>query len=1233
MGGARRTRLSVAWAGALVALLLAVPLAATALVGQPPVTQLKPNAETTPQNLDLVQDDSSLLYVANGRGVLTFDGEAWQLIGLPNGDLVSSLAYDGTSRVYVGAHNLIGYLERDGTGLPIYHDLTPLIKDQMHGDEFGDVTATVVAGSGVFFVSTNFAFRYDPVAASATVWRHPGRFGAIALLDGVPILQFRGEGLRQFRGKDWVALPGSGGLEELSFDLAALPDGGLLSMSSDGHWREYRDGTVREHRMPSGFPQASVFNLMRRQRNGSITLGATTGELWMYDPASNHAEHIRITEGPINGLLQARDGGLFALSDLAVFHIDWPGEWTIIGQHGGINGNIHGIKRWNDRWYALSNNGVNQSDDASAASFHTLDWTDNDAWDLLVVDRQTALLAELYRLKTIDRHGAHIFGDHDLYPRVLVRSRFAQDLVYVGTEYGVAVLRKSAAGWELILDRGAREMRVDNLVELAPNEILAGTARSGVQHIEFSADHTHIVSQSRLGSAAGIEYGQIARAIVSELPGTGIVASTKAGLFHWDGGRFANLQLKGLEDEGKEFTVFTFRSDPGGRDWAFGENALYRHVGGDSWKPAEIGNFVNGYIESIAFDGPDVAMIGCASAILRHENPSTPFEVPTPVVLMRSIDENGASTAGATRYPLSPAQSPHLPTDFNVSFHFALPDFHGARETQYQARLKGRDEEFTQWQTATTYQYRHLPPGLYTFEAFARDRQGRISQTGAYSFTVEPPWYLTNLARVAWIALGVFGIIALVTAGIAWRTKRFAAKRTELEGLVAERTQDLVNANTRLQDLAHRDVLTGLANRALFEVRLEQARASAVRHHRRFAVLFVDLDQFKTVNDSMGHEAGDRLLRELADRLSAKLRREDTLARWGGDEFMVLAEDLPSIEDVAVIAQTLVDVGSTPFSLADGHVIALSTSVGVSVYPDDSSTPAELIRNADTAMYSAKGRGGNQVCFYASEMTDQARTRLTIANGLRLAIERDEFRLHYQPIVDIASGQIVGAEALLRWQRDADELMLPAHFIPIAESSDLILAIGAWVLRAACRVGYAWAMADDQFDLAVNVSPRQLRNASLVQVVREALEQSGMPPAQLTLEITESTIAEVGDEAQQVIDELKALGVHIAVDDFGTGLSALSSLKKLRVDCLKIDRSFVRDIPHDSGDSEIAATIVAMGHNLRLIVTAEGVETEEQLDYLRACGCDRYQGLLFSAPVPSDQLSALLDSAVSAVRV
>ena len=432
-------------------------------------------------------------------------------------------------------------------------------------------------------------------------------------------------------------------------------------------------------------------------------------------------------------------------------------------------------------------------------------------------------------------------------------------------------------------------------------------------------------------------------------------------------------------------------------------------------------------------------------------------------------------------------------------------------------------------------------------------------------------------------------------------------------------------SEAQLEHLTLYDPLTELPNRLLFNSRLEHALERARHQHSRIAVLCLDLDRFKTVNDSLGHPVGDELLIALARRLAGTLDEDDTLGRLGGDEFVILLEDLKHGEDAATVTQRLLHALEKPFQIGGHHEVYIAASVGVSLFPDDAGDTTQLLRNADAALYQAKEQGRNTYRFYTEALTRAAGERLTLEARLRRALERGEFVLHFQPQVSVRDGVMVGLEALVRWQHPEEGLIPPGRFIPLAEETGLIVPLGEWVLFTACAQMKEWL---DRgllpVTLAVNLSPRQFRQVDLVQHVHAVLDATELPPHLLELEITESAIMEQGAQAVAVLDALKALGVQLAIDDFGTGYSSLAYLKRFAVDKLKIDQSFIRDIPQDRDDREIAATIIAMAHSLRLEVLAEGVEIEAQRDFLREHGCESYQGYLFSRPLPAAEVEHLM---------
>ncbi|MFC7514632.1 EAL domain-containing protein [Herbaspirillum sp. GCM10030257] len=433
-----------------------------------------------------------------------------------------------------------------------------------------------------------------------------------------------------------------------------------------------------------------------------------------------------------------------------------------------------------------------------------------------------------------------------------------------------------------------------------------------------------------------------------------------------------------------------------------------------------------------------------------------------------------------------------------------------------------------------------------------------------------------------------------------------------------------------LLHLANHDALTSLPNRSLLLDRLSQALVFAERSEEQVAVMLIDLDRFKNINDSLGHDAGDKIIMEISRRLSASVRAGDTIARLGGDEFVIIRPDVVKDDAVAILAQQILEAVSRPL-IVQGHEFYPTGSIGISMYPKDGSDGQTLLMNADTAMYRAKDAGRNNFQFYAHEMNSRALDRLKLESGLRRALERKEFVVHYQPQMDIASGRIVGAEALLRWEPPGQAMVFPGDFIPIAEEAGLIVQIGEWVLRTACTQKKAWHDAGITVPLkvAVNLSARQFKHQDIVKVVSHVLEQTGCRPDWLELEITESVIMENPESAAATLHKLSDMGVHLSIDDFGTGYSSLSYLKRFPINSLKIDRSFVRDITTDADDAAIAKAVIALAHSLKMRVIAEGVETAEQLAFLREQQCDEMQGYLLSRPVPAAKLEELVTSTSS----
>ncbi|MBF0587531.1 MAG: EAL domain-containing protein [Magnetococcales bacterium] len=436
----------------------------------------------------------------------------------------------------------------------------------------------------------------------------------------------------------------------------------------------------------------------------------------------------------------------------------------------------------------------------------------------------------------------------------------------------------------------------------------------------------------------------------------------------------------------------------------------------------------------------------------------------------------------------------------------------------------------------------------------------------------------------------------------------------------------------QLKFQAEFDELTQLPNRVLFKDRLAQAIEFASRSKREVVVMFIDLDRFKQINDTMGHEAGDELLQEAARRIQICLRKYDTVARLGGDEFTVILPEMTHVCYVEFVARRILEEVGKPYRLKAGEGV-VSGSIGVTVYPQDGDNLEDLLKNADSAMYQAKEAGRSTFRFYTPEMNARVVARLEMEKALRAAIDEDQLRLYYQPKVDLESGRMTGMEALVRWVQPDGAIISPGAFIPLAEESGLVIPMGRWVLKTACVQTMQW-MNDGIAPLrvAVNISPRQFQESDdLVRLVAETLEDTGLPPEYLELEITESMVMEDVDRAIETMELLRAMGLYISVDDFGTGYSSLGSLKKFPIQFLKIDRSFIKDLSDDPNDAAIVSAIISMAHTLQLEVIAEGVESAEQLAFLKQLACNELQGYLFSPPVPAGQFPALLEKRLHAV--
>ncbi|MRW86215.1 EAL domain-containing protein [Pseudoduganella sp. FT26W] len=452
------------------------------------------------------------------------------------------------------------------------------------------------------------------------------------------------------------------------------------------------------------------------------------------------------------------------------------------------------------------------------------------------------------------------------------------------------------------------------------------------------------------------------------------------------------------------------------------------------------------------------------------------------------------------------------------------------------------------------------------------------------------------------------------------RTAELAGANAQLQGEIVERRQ----AEARVHHMAYHDSLTGLPNRALLSDRLDRSMLAAQRFDRKLAVMFIDLDRFKTINDSLGHMTGDQLLKEVATRLCRAVRASDTVARLGGDEFVVLVPGIRLPDEAAQVAEKIIEALSDDFPL-EGRKLHITPSIGISIYPDDGGDVEALMRNADGAMYHAKASGRNNYQFFKESMNQTAARHFELESSLRGALAANEFELYFQPIMDIGTRRLHAMEVLLRWRRGGNELVTPDQFIPIIEENGMIVPIGEWVIRQACRQSMLWqSQGMLPVPLAVNLSPRQFMHRGLVESIRCILDETGIDPALIEFEITETALMQHGEQTLEILGHINAMGIRLSIDDFGTGYSSLAYLKRFPVKKIKIDRAFIKDLEQSAEDRAIVAAIIALSDSLQLSVVAEGVETEGQYALLQRHGCQFAQGYLFSQPVPHMTAQLLL---------
>ena len=939
------------------------------LAGVPPYTAFEPHLNVFPQNFGIAEDGHSIVYIGNYDGVMTFDGERWHLVRMPNHEAVRSLAYDGHNRVYVGGYNDFGYIDHNDAGRPAFHDLLPAFRALIKKPRFEDVWDVRTTSQGVFFGTLKTIFFYDPRSGEVKDWHYAGRFGAMVNYDGSVVVQFRGEGLKIYRHGKWSLLPGSEAFKSLVYALIPLDSGGLVALSSNSPWREYVHKEVRPFTVPAGFPAPSHFFTGKSVGNHTLVLAADNGSLYILSANRNHYKQVHLADGSLPGLIEANDGGLLVAGNRALFHVQWPTAWTIVKEQHGLAGTLSKVVKWNGNWYVLSGSGVFRAAtdrNSRATKFFRMPWTDLGAWDMLPLDKHHALLADSYNVMEISDGSAKPLTNVNLYPRVLVHSRFHRNRVYAGTESGLAVFDNKHGKWRLLLNyENMNGINVNSIVETSPDRLWIGSGRGGVRSIKLSKDGKRVVALQKYNAAEGVRYGAgVPGGDIALLPHNRLVVSTSAGEFLWSGKRFRSYGANGLEALRKPGEWFTFCVQ-GNRIWATSDNRIYRWDSQkDQWAAQPISQFRHGAIQDLKFLANGGAMMVTTGALLHYTPLHYHQSVQIPHVLLRSVEM--VRHDGEKEFlPLHASRRLQVPEGgFSLSFRFALPDYAGHNTALFRARLAGVENQLSPWASNSIYTYSQLGAGNYSFELVGRDAQGDVSKIKPFVFYVLPPWYERGWAWIIWIFLISIAVALIATWFVRLRTRQLAAEKARLEGMVEERTLELQKANSRLLTMVNIDSLTEIPNRRRMNDYLDQVWTHCLEVQRQLSILVIDVDHFKQYNDRFGHLAGDKLLKQLVAILGRCLRRsEDLLARYGGEEFIVV---LPG-----AASGMAYDLAERMRKEVESSNLGVTISVGLATCtPGDYRTAKMLVHEADEALYSAKAAGRNKAVYAEKKSTE-----------------------------------------------------------------------------------------------------------------------------------------------------------------------------------------------------------------------------------------------------------------------
>lgn len=916
-----------------------------------------PDIDVYPQNFAVVQDAQGVVYIGNEGGVLEYDGEVWRLIALPHAEIVRSLAVAADGRVYVGSYNAFGYLERDAGGKNVFVDLTEKFRQYIGTREFADIWGTLVTPEGVYFRGLRDVFLWNPADGSTAYWHHAQRFGGVLRHNGKTLLQFRGEGLKEREDGGWRLLEVTKSLTTMVHVWVPLADGALLGITTDGHFWRVSDTSVTAATLPPGVPGAETISRGMQLADGSVVLGTADGWVYLLAADLRTQRRFKMDAGYVSGLYPARDGGLLVVTDLALYHVRWLHDWTVLGSQQGADGSFAGLVEWAGDHYLLSGIGVHRlRTDPTGIHFERMPWTKQSVTDMIGMDGSRVMLAGSYHLLLVEGGVARKVSPELIYPRKFLRSRFDPRRILVGTEHGLRVVTPSKDGLHLSAPLpGLDGVGIVTLVERHENEVWAGTERHGVWRFRLT-EAGEIAEARRFTQSDGLPVAMPSEAKLTTLADGSLIASTRKGFFRLEGEHFVSTDPDTLSARRAPDELLTLVPTPHGGLWAVSATRVLQRIRADTWQVHDVRLLRVGAIEN-TYVGADGAMAFTSThALLLHQPASVVTTAPAPVVALRAVTQKLGAGADVS-LPLRPKEPIRLHEgSFGLQFDFSLPEVVRPGVQSYQGRLVGAQDSFSEWSSQHRYHYSSLKPGAYALEVRARDSQGRVSEIEPYRFEVLPAWHATTGARMVIATLCVAVAWGLMLLAARHRTRRLEHANATLENKVAARTSELADANRRLETMVHVDGLTGVSNRRRLDEYLPVVWQLCREQERPLSILLLDVDHFKQYNDTHGHLAGDQLLQQIAQRLQHGLRRtEDLLARYGGEEFLVM---LPGAD-----AEVAHATGESMRAAVAESELGVTISIGTcSRVPDGVGSPQAMVADADAALYRAKREGRNRVC-------------------------------------------------------------------------------------------------------------------------------------------------------------------------------------------------------------------------------------------------------------------------------